>query len=734
MKARLYKGIALLLTICIMLCAVPSVFAGQFADVKDNTWYTDAVQYCLANKLMAGITDTHFAPQGTVTREMVVAVLYRLAGSPAVSSTDSFVDVPEGRWFTTPIAWAKETQLASGYNDGTFGLGKPVTREEMVAFFNRFAYRNQKYTEAACDLSNFIDADSVSPWALDDMETAMAVNLISGSKTDDGTALAPAGHTRRCELAMVLMNYNTRIGLELTMDEYLAKTEYTWFATGKTDYTIQGKMVSADTEVYNELEDVHYTAHPNGEDVILKGTVGEEWVTKLSKVIKTYTKPDGSALTAEDFVADTYIDLKTIPTTGNFACFVPAGTKVSVNTAWGDVLHVNRNGVPHGDGDYLVCAVGENGEPNLRFVWVVYGAIFPSTYDITNADSVELTLEEYLAQTTNSWFATGKIDYQIEGRTVSKNTYVYNWFENVSYIAQPNGSDVILNGTVSEKWVTRLSKVITTYTKIDGTALTESDFPADTVVSLRTIPSTGNFACFVPADTKVSVNTAWGDVLHVNRNGVPHGEGDYLVCAAGEDGKPNLSDVWVVNGTIFPNTYAMPRQEITMDEYLANTEFAWFATGKTDYVIQGKMVSADTEVYNELEDVHYTAHPNGKDVILKGTVGEEWVTKLSKVIKTYTKPDGSALTAEDFVADTYIDLKTIPTTGNFACFVPAGIKVSVNTAWGDVLHVNRDGVPHGDGDYLVCAVGKDGKPDLSDVWVVNGKIFPSTYDMTNAAK
>lgn len=49
-----------------------------------------------------------------------------------------------------------------------------------------------------------------------------------------------------------------------SMEDYLATTEYEWFATGKTDYMIQGKMVSQDTEVYNELEDAHYTAQPNG--------------------------------------------------------------------------------------------------------------------------------------------------------------------------------------------------------------------------------------------------------------------------------------------------------------------------------------------------------------------------------------------------------------------------------------------------------------------------------------
>lgn len=174
------------------------------------------------------------------------------------------------------------------------------------------------------------------------------------------------------------------------------------------------------------------------------------------------------------------------------------------------------------------------------------------------------------------------------------------------------------------------------------------------------------------------------------------------------------------------------KTKMTMADYLASTQYTWFATGKTDYVIQGKMVSADTEVYNQLEDAHYTAQPNGEDVILKGTSGEEWVTKLTKVIKTYTKPDGTELTAEDFVADTYIDLRTKPTEGNFACFIPVDIQVEVQTAWGDVLQANRPEVPHGAGDYLVCRAGEDGQPDFSDVWVVNGETFPVTYNMENA--
>ena len=56
----------------------------------------------------------------------------------------------------------------------------------------------------------------------------------------------------------------------------------------------------------------------------------------------------------------------------------------------------------------------------------------------------------------------------------------------------------------------------------------------------------------------------------------------------------------------------------------------------------------------------------------------------------------------------------------------------METAWGDVLTANRPEVPHGEGDYLVCTVGEDGQPNLADVWVVNGAVFPNTYDMAEA--
>jgi hypothetical protein len=159
-----------------------------------------------------------------------------------------------------------------------------------------------------------------------------------------------------------------------------------------------------------------------------------------------------------------------------------------------------------------------------------------------------------------------------------------------------------------------------------------------------------------------------------------------------------------------------------------------FVTGKTDYQVQAKMVSKPTHVYNALELVSYDVEDDNVSVVLKGTLDEEWVTKVSKVIKTYENLDGSAITEEQFISskDEWTTIKTKATPGaNYALLVPADTILEVQTAWGDVLYTNASKVDHGKGDYLVCN-NKDGVPDLSDVWVVNGALFAKTYDMTNA--
>ncbi len=176
--------------------------------------------------------------------------------------------------------------------------------------------------------------------------------------------------------------------------------------------------------------------------------------------------------------------------------------------------------------------------------------------------------------------------------------------------------------------------------------------------------------------------------------------------------------------------HAPDRKVMTLEEFLKNTDGKWFLTGKKKYCVQAMMVSKEISFRNELEAADYAAVDDGATVILKGTTGELWTSRLPKVISTYTKPDGSPVSASDFaVKDVFIDLVTIPSEdSNYAMFVPKTVSVTVVTSWGDVLHTNLPNAPHGEGDYLICRVGKDGEPDLSDVWILNGVLFPENYN------
>ena len=185
------------------------------------------------------------------------------------------------------------------------------------------------------------------------------------------------------------------------------------------------------------------------------------------------------------------------------------------------------------------------------------------------------------------------------------------------------------------------------------------------------------------------------------------------------------------------NNGRMPNQKsLSLEEYLETGGEKWFLTGKKKYTVQAMMVSKEMTFHNDLEVVDLVAADDGETVVLKGTRDEIWTSPLLQVISRYTKPDGSRLCREDFAnKDVYFDIVTIPTKdAYYAMHVPNDITVTVETAQGNVLHSNLPNAPHGEGDFLVCTIAEDGEPDLSDVWIVNGLIFPDCYDTTSMEK
>ncbi|MBR5429387.1 MAG: S-layer homology domain-containing protein, partial [Firmicutes bacterium] len=175
-----------------------------FADVRTADWFNDSVKYAYENGMMQGLSADVFGPNVTLSRAMLVTILYRLDGSPAVIEANPFNDVADGQWYTNAVIWANANNIVNGYGNGSFGPLDDITREQMAAMLMRYAAYKGNDTSARADLSGYADLSAVSAWALEALQWANAEGLITGRT---GNVLAPADPTTRAETATILMRY-----------------------------------------------------------------------------------------------------------------------------------------------------------------------------------------------------------------------------------------------------------------------------------------------------------------------------------------------------------------------------------------------------------------------------------------------------------------------------------------------------------------------------------------------
>ena len=175
-----------------------------FTDVASDAWYAQAVAYVYRQGLMSGTAQDRFSPDLTTNRAMLVTILYRLAGSPAVDGGSAFTDVSGGDWYANGVAWASVNGIVTGYGDGRFGPNDPITREQMAAILYRYAGFAGQSTTGQADLSGYTDAGQISPYAAEAMGWAVDRGLITGVSA--GT-LAPGGSATRAQVATILMRF-----------------------------------------------------------------------------------------------------------------------------------------------------------------------------------------------------------------------------------------------------------------------------------------------------------------------------------------------------------------------------------------------------------------------------------------------------------------------------------------------------------------------------------------------
>ena len=156
-----------------------------FSDVVKSDWFADAVAYVTDKGLMSGTGSDKFAPSATTTRAMLMTVLARYAGEDTTGGAT---------WYEKSMEWAK----AKGVSDGT-NPNANITREQLVTMLYRYAGS----PKADGKLDSFSDAASVSTYAADAMQWAVANGIVNGSNGK----LNPQNNATRAEVAASLMRF-----------------------------------------------------------------------------------------------------------------------------------------------------------------------------------------------------------------------------------------------------------------------------------------------------------------------------------------------------------------------------------------------------------------------------------------------------------------------------------------------------------------------------------------------
>lgn len=178
-----------------------------FIDVNPNSWYYSAIEFVYNKGIMNGVTASSFNPDGTITRGMIVTMLWRMAGEPSAVSA-GFADVAADSYYAKAIAWAAKNGIIEGYSASSFGPNDAITREQLATVLYRYA-KYLGYTTTGSSLSGYYDASRVSSWAKDAMGWAVKNGVVTGLSS---TWLNPNGTASRAEAAQMFMNFYEFLG------------------------------------------------------------------------------------------------------------------------------------------------------------------------------------------------------------------------------------------------------------------------------------------------------------------------------------------------------------------------------------------------------------------------------------------------------------------------------------------------------------------------------------------
>lgn len=155
---------------------------------------------------MGGTTNTTFAPNEPLTRGMLVAILYRADGEPAVNKSIPFGDVKADMYYANAVVWAQQNGIVNGVSETEFAPDDNITREQIAAIMHRYAqYKGYDVSVGeSTNILSYTDAESISEYAISAMQYAVGSGLMKG-KTE--STINPLDNATRSEIAAILQRF-----------------------------------------------------------------------------------------------------------------------------------------------------------------------------------------------------------------------------------------------------------------------------------------------------------------------------------------------------------------------------------------------------------------------------------------------------------------------------------------------------------------------------------------------
>lgn len=197
-----------LLALCIVFSLVPTALAEKaddFTDVSRSDWYYQFVDYVTSKGYFNGVADKTFAPADNMTRAMFVTVLFRFDGAKGDRSQSAFTDVAPGEWYTDAINWAAANRIVDGVGNGKFAPNDPITRAQMCTMIERYLDLYRKAWKVTLpetgSVSVMVDESAIPAYALAAVKQCQRHGLVNGF--EDGT-FRPNDLSTRAQVAAVI--------------------------------------------------------------------------------------------------------------------------------------------------------------------------------------------------------------------------------------------------------------------------------------------------------------------------------------------------------------------------------------------------------------------------------------------------------------------------------------------------------------------------------------------------